>query len=331
MRKLGIGVIGLGQIGKVHLQNCLKLENAFPVAACDSSRKALKIAEKSGIKKTFTSYEDLLKDPDVDAVVIALPTHLHGVCAKIAAEEKKHVLLEKPLAANVGDGKEILNACERNGIKLMVGYPLRFDSRFLALKKRVVAGFLGEVEVAHAVNISCGPFFSRQEGFHPAAVPDWWFNPHLTGGGALMDLGSHMIDLLRWYFGEIDDVKCSLGFRYNLDVEDSANCLMRFRSGVTGIVSVGWFSQEMSLKVELFGTVKSERSIDLKSNPLLSVVQSLTSGTSKFFLPHLDEVKHFVNCLIRDKDPSPSGHEGLIDLEVIAKAYANKILWNKAH
>ena len=329
MGSLGLGIIGLGQIGKVHLQHSLQLKNVKVVAACDKSRKALATAKNAGIEKIFTDYSDLLKDRDVEAVVIALPTFLHKDCAKQAAEMKKHILLEKPMAINVSESEDILSACQRNSVRLMVGYPLRFDSRFIDLKRKFNSGLLGDVEVAHAVNVSCGPFFARQESYQPTFVPDWWFDPKLTGGGALMDLGSHMIDLLRWYFGEMSDVRSSLGYRYHLDVEDSAICIMGFKSGTTAIVNVGWFSQTMSLKLELFGTVKAESSLDLKSNPLSTVVQNLISGTSKFFLPHLMELEHFVNCVLNDLQPQPSGIEGLKDVEAVSKAYLNKIAWNQ--
>ncbi len=108
MRKLGLGLIGLGYVGKIHLRHCKKLANAKLIAVADLSKKALKMAKTAGIRKTYGSYEQLLKDPAIDAVIIALPTHLHAQCAKSAAEAEKHTFLEKPIARNTEEAKQIV-------------------------------------------------------------------------------------------------------------------------------------------------------------------------------------------------------------------------------
>jgi len=325
MKKVGLGIIGLGYIGKVHLRHSLKLSNSQLIAVSDLSKKALQKARKAGVKKTFTSYKQLLNDPDIDSVIVALPTHLHLQCAKQIAEAKKHIFLEKPIARNVEEAKEIILAARRNSVKLMVGYPLRFNTTFRDLKEKIKIGVLGDVEVAYATYISSGPFFHREESYAPTPVPEWWFKKELTGGGALMDLGSHMVNLLRWYFGEITDIKSHLGHRFNMDLEDQAICLAKFESGTVAVMNVGWFSQGYQLKVDLFGTVRPASAQHLPPNRLFTAAQMLTTGTSKFYLPHLAEIKHFVNCLIHDLNPSPSGEDALKDLETISLAYKNQM------
>jgi len=325
MKRIGLGIIGLGYIGKVHLRHSLRLANVNLVAVSDISKRALKNARESGVKKTYTDYEQLLKDSEIDGVIIALPTHLHLQCAEKAAEEKKHIFLEKPIARNVKESQEIVSAAEKNSVKLMVGYPLRFNPTFRNIKDEIQSGTLGDVEIAHAVNISSGPFFHREQDYAPTPVPDWWFNKELTGGGVLIDLGSHMINLLRWYFGEIIDIKSHLGYRFNLDFEDSATCLAKFESGTLGIINVGWFSQASDVQVELFGTVQNTKTQHHAPNPLLTATQMLTMGRSKFFEPHLTELQHFVNCITQDLAPSSTGRDGLRDLEAISSAYKNQI------
>ena len=98
MAKLNLGLIGLGYIGKTHLYNCLRLEDAKLIALADISKNALNKAKQLGIPYTYDDYQKLLDNPQVDAVIIALPTHLHARCAKAAAEAHKHILLEKPIA-----------------------------------------------------------------------------------------------------------------------------------------------------------------------------------------------------------------------------------------
>ena len=322
--RVGLGIIGLGYIGAIHLKHSQKLINARLVAVADVSKKALKAARDAGAEKVFTDYKDLLRDPEVDAVIIALPTHLHLQCSQEAAEAGKHVFVEKPIARNVGEAKEILSSVQKHSVKLMVGYPLRFNDAFADVRKKMETRELGDVELAYATYVSTGPFFHRSEGYAPVPVPDWWFNKELTGGGVLIDLGSHMINLLRWYFGEIRDIRSCLGHRLNMDFEDSATCIMRFESGTLAMMSVGWFSQDYTLKVDLFGSVRHITAEHHPPNFMVTAAQMLAMGTSKYFRPHLAELQHFVDSIIHDANPSPSGIEGLKDLEVIAKAYENE-------
>jgi len=326
MKNIGLGIIGLGYVGQIHLRHAQKLANAHVIAVADLSKKALKKAKNNGIKNTFTSYEEMLKLPELDAVIIALPTHLHLKCVRDAAEAKKHIFLEKPMARNTQEAKEILSIVQKNNIKLMIGYPLRFDQQFQELKRKIYDGTLGDIEIAIANYISSGPFFHRAEAHAPVPVPEWWFNKGLTGGGALIDLGSHIINLLRWYFGEITDIKSHLSYRFNMSFEDKAICLTKFQNGTTAIISVGWFLQGYQLKIELIGTVNHITVQHKPSNPLSTTIQMLTTGTSQFYHAHKAELQYFVDSLIKDKQPTPTGEDGLKDLEAIEKAYKNQII-----
>ncbi|MEM2292356.1 MAG: Gfo/Idh/MocA family oxidoreductase [Nitrososphaeria archaeon] len=326
MKKVNLGLIGLGFIGKVHLRNCLNLDSVKVIAAADTSKKALNYAKAFGIKHLFTDYRELLKLKALDAVIISLPTHLHKECAITAMEEGKHVFLEKPLARNPEEGREIVSAANKNNVKLMVGYPLRFASGFVNLKRMVESGVLGDIQLAYAVNIATGPFFHRAESNVPRPVPEWWLDKELTGGGALIDLGCHMINLLRWYFGEISDIKSRLGYRFNFDFEDYATCIIDFKFGTAAIVNAGWFSQKTALSVELFGTLAHARAYQPSSSKVITAIKLILGKTPKFFIPYLKEISYFVDCIREDNDKGIlSGEDALKDLEVIAKAYSNQI------
>jgi len=324
-KKINLGIIGLGFIGKVHLRNCLSLKSVNAVAVADVSKKALKYARELGVKRLFTDYHELLKQPDVDAVVISLPTYLHAPCAISAAEEGKHIFLEKPLARNPVEGKDILSAVRKYDVILMVDYPLRFTPEFVNLKRRMESGALGDIQTAYAVNIGAGPFFHRAEGTIPRPVPEWWLNKELTGGGALIDLGSHMINLTRWYFGEVLAVKALLGHRFNLNVEDYAICLVNFESGTTAIINVGWFSQEWAIGIELHGTMDHAIFFQRSQNKVTTAINLILGKTLKFFAPYKEELSHFVNCINNDSIPSPSGDDALKDLIAITNAYENSM------
>jgi predicted dehydrogenase len=327
MKKLNLGVIGLGYIGKVHLRNCLKLNSVSVVAAADASKKALNYAKAFGVKQLFTDYHELLRLKDLDAVIISLPTHLHAESAISAMEGGKHVFLEKPLARNVKEGREIVSAANKNDVKFMVGYPSRFVPEFMNLKGQIESGMLGDIQIAHAFNIAAGPFLHRVESTAPRPVPEWWLNKKLAGGGALIDLGCHMINLLRWYLGEVVDIKTRLGYRFNFDFEDHATCIMNFECGASAVVNVGWFLQNTAVGVELFGTMAYARAYFSPSSKIITAIKLILGKTPKFFIPYLKEISYFVGHVKNDDNGENrlSGMEALRDLEVITKAYKNQI------
>jgi predicted dehydrogenase len=202
---------------------------------------------------------------------------------------------------------------------------MRFNRHFLKLKEDIAEGLIGDVENAHATYICAGPFVSRGDGHAHAPVPDWWFNTQLTGGGVLVDLGCHIINLMRMLFGEIVDIQGQFGYRFHMDFEDSAMCLARFETGTLAAINVGWYSQEYILRLGLLGTVRNVSVEHMPPKTLPAMYQMLTRGVSGFNLPHFDELQYFINCLQNDTAPSPSGIDGLRDLEAIVKAYKNRI------
>ena len=324
-KKVGLGLIGLGYMGKIHLRHCLNLGSVKLVAVSDVSKKALGFAKKMGVKNTFTDYHQILKDSSIDAVIIALPNHLHTSCAEAVAEAGKDILVEKPLARNVKEGKEIVSIAKRNDVKLMVGYDMRFSPSFRSLKEKIQNGVLGDIQIAYGTNIGAGPFFHRAELSIPRPVPNWWFKKELTGGGAIMDLGCHIINLFRWYFGEVTSIKSYLGYRYDLEIEDHATCIAKFVSGSIGVINVGWFSQESQKKVELLGTVKHALACRTPENRIFAGIRLLTTKSTRYESSYLRELQYFVHCIRHDLAPTPSGNEALKDLETISLAYKNGV------
>ena len=125
LRKLNIGIIGLGEIGKLHMNNCLNLNNVNLLAVADTSRKARQIAKNNGVKNTYKDYNELLDKSNIDAVIISLPNYLHKDCSIKASENGINILMEKPLARNEHEGRDILSSVRKNGINFMMAYPLR--------------------------------------------------------------------------------------------------------------------------------------------------------------------------------------------------------------
>ena len=326
LRKVKLGLIGLGSMGKIHLQNCLRLKNAKLVSVADSSKRALQSARESGVRNVQTDYNKLLDDESIDAVIISVPNFLHLECTKNAAEAGKDILLEKPLARNVMEGEQILSHVKRVGVKLMVGYPSRFNEAFTRLRDNVQSGLLGDIQIASATNISPGPFSPRGEMGRPAPVPTWWFKKELMGGGALLDLGIHAISLFRWYFGDVANVKSYLGYRFNMDFEDHAVCLLKFKDGPIATVKVGWFSKDPRISLELYGTVKHASIVRSSPSVLDTVTDDVRRKLGKIersIESYYKELQYFVDCVSSDTPPSPNEEEGLSDLKIISMAYEN--------
>jgi predicted dehydrogenase len=318
-------------MGKIHLQNFIHLPNARLVAVADSSEKGLRRAQRLGVKTVVTDYNELLKDHNIEAVVISVPNHLHAECATKAAEAGKHIFLEKPLARNVTEGEQIVSEAKRFGVKLMVGYPSRFHDEFTKIKDDLQMGLLGDVQVVSATNINSGPFSPRGEMGRPTPVPEWWFNKELIGGGALLDLGIHFVSLLKWYFGDVIHAKSYLGYRCNMDFEDHALCLLKFKQGPIATINVGWFSRDPIISLDMYGTVKnvsivrsSPRIIDVIVDDIRRKIGKIEHSRERYYR----ELRYFVDCILTDSTPSPSGEEALSDLEVISMAYRNSLSFN---
>jgi len=325
LKPISLGLIGLGEMGKIHLRNCFYLNGARLLAVSDVSAKSLRAAKSAGIKNVYSDYNKLLDDPRIDAVIISLPTFLHAPVAIKAAECGKHMLVEKPLARHSNEGESITSAARRYGVKLMVGYPMRFMPQFTGLKTSLETGILGDVQIAIASTISNGPFFHRTEYGTPRPVPSWWFDKTLTGGGALIDLGSHLVDLLTWFFGDVTSIRSQLGHRFNMDFEDHAVCVMKFKGGIVATLNVGWFAEYHRVQVDFYGTV-SHAHAGSKSQTFIDHVMKLTSRrarnvSSGFY----QELEHFVTCLSKNINPTPSGQEGLQNLRIIEAAYENAL------
>lgn len=327
LKKLSLGLIGLGNMGKIHLQNCLRLKNAELVAVADSSKKELQIARKMGVENVHIDYSKLLNDHDIEAVIISVPNFLHSECTIKAAEAGKHIFLEKPLARNVAEGEQILSHVKRAGVKLMVGYPSRFHRDFIRIKDELQRGLLGDVQVAIATNLSSGPFSPRGELGRPVPVPEWWFNKEAIGGGALLDLGIHFVSLLKWYFGDVIHAKSYLGYRFNMDFEDHAVCLLKFSQGLIATINVGWFSKDARISLELYGTVKNISMVhsfgvlDVIVDDIRRKLGKVEHSRERFY----KELQYFTDCILSDSLPSPSGEEALSDLQVISMAYQNAL------
>ena len=217
-KKLRIGIIGCGGIanGK-HMPNLAKLSNVEMVAFCDIiEERAVEAAEKYGVPgaKTYVDYKELLKDETIDVVHVCTPNRSHSFITVDALDAGKHVMCEKPMAKTYADAVKMLEAARRSGKKLSIGYQNRQNNENQYAKAAALAGEFGEI------------YYGKALAIRRRAVPTWgvFLNEYEQGGGPLIDIGTHALDLTLWIMNNYEP-KMVVGntFRKLADQKHSAN------------------------------------------------------------------------------------------------------------
>ena len=253
---LRIGVIGLGRMGELHFMNVLRMKGVKVVAIADKSKRKRKSAEKYHVK-TYDDYKKLIDAEELDAVIISLPNFLKKESIIYASEKDLDIFLDKPLARNLDEAEEIVQKVKSENVRLMVGVNYRYFDSVQKLKEIVDGGRIGDVVIAMSELIMDGPF---SHPLVPKPVPEWWFAKEKVGGGALLDLGYHLIDIFHWMFGDFEVVFSTLGHRFRLSIEDSATVVLRApQTSTRFILNTGWFSKTIfpnfNFRIILHGTV----------------------------------------------------------------------------
>jgi predicted dehydrogenase len=316
MDKVRIGIIGTGSISNMHANGYKRLPNVEMVAACDIVEPRVKaFAEKYGIPKTYTKYEDLLANPDVDAVSICTWNNGHAPIAIAALKAGKHVLTEKPPAMNTAEALAMAEAEKASGKLLMVGFVRRFGVNTRIFKDFIDKGYMGDI------------YYAKTGCVRRVGNPLGWFaDKKRSGGGPLIDLGVHMIDLVRYLMGKPLAVSVTgatfskIGPRTNVkginryvaadaagqcDVEDMATAMVRFDNGAVMFVETS-FSQHVkqeTISLEMFGTkagAKMEPKLEFQSemNDYLVDMNPVYNESGDTFSANFNaEMAHFVDCV----------------------------------
>jgi predicted dehydrogenase len=207
-----------------------------------------RVAKEYNIGSVYTTEEDLLKDPNVQAVYIATPQNAHHRQVLLAAKYGKHVLCEKPMATSLEDASEMMEACKKAGILLGFDYMMRFNIYNQKIRDLVSSGALGQPVMGRA-ELTC---------WYPPIPNAWRQKKEIAYGGSLIDMGSHCLDLLEWIFSSrISEV---FAFQDRLvhpyDVEDTSTAVLRFENGAHGIVDNYFNVPDAAAKnfLEIYGT-----------------------------------------------------------------------------
>ena len=343
--KVGIGIIGFGGIAKgAHAPGYKRISDQCEiVAAADIVPERLEEAqsEKWGIKNVFEDYKKLLEMPDIDAVSVCTPNYVHAQPTVDAFAAGKHVLCEKPMAINASEAKRMIEAANRTGKKLQIGYNMRYSAGAQALKRAMDGGVLGEV------------YHARARAIRRRGVPSWgvFIEKDKQGGGPLIDIGVHITDMTLWLMGHPKPVAVSgqtftkfgtkegvLGMWGQWDpkkytVEDFATALIRFDNGATMSLESSFIANidKEHFDTHLFGT-GAGAFLDANAGQFQMFREefgTLTDATPGW-LPrvessHGEEIKAFVKAVKEDRPiaemGAATGEQALLVTQIMDAIY----------
>ena len=332
--RVGWGVIGSGGIAlrRTIPEGIVPAANARLVAVYDVNQEVNRqVAERFGARAA--SNLDELLAADVEAVYVATPVHAHREQVLACARARKHVLCEKPLGLNVAEAEEMVAACRQAGVLLGTALMMRFHSQHQAALKLIREGRLGRPVYARA-QLSC---------WYPPIPGAWRQDPALGGGGALMDMGGHCLDLLEMFFGPARRLAClTTRAVHGYAVEDGATVLLEFANGALGTVDT-FFSipDEASENVlELYGSlgaILARGTIGQSSRGVMiarlrgeqtgyDAQQERAAAGGVEIAPepvnmYRAEIEEFSRAVREGRPPAVSGEDGLRNQRLLAACY----------
>jgi predicted dehydrogenase len=243
-----LAVVGLGKMGLSHHA----MINAHPrvkvAAVCDSTGYVLDVLNKYTGVNTYTDFKAMLDEVELDAVIIATPSSMHGAMVKAALEKGLHVFCEKPFVLDNAEGEEVTRLAAEKQLVNQVGYHCRFVGAFQEVKRLLELDAIGEV--THMLAEAYGPVVLKPKG-------STWRTQRSEGGGCLYDYAAHPLNLLNWYFGAPRGVGGSvLNKIFSADTDDEVFSTLFYEGGKSAQISVNWSDEsfrKMSTKVSIWG------------------------------------------------------------------------------
>jgi predicted dehydrogenase len=345
MNRLKIGVVGTG-VGRLHLQGYQTIPNeAEIVALCDVNEARLKeIGDSYNIPLRFTDYQALFTSGEIEAVSICLPNNLHAPASLAALEAGLHVLCEKPLAQNSAAAQTIVEAAEKASPKFMICFNRRYRPDVRWMKEAISQGRLGQI-----YQVKAG--WVRETGI-PVGT-GWFTNKEMAGGGPLIDLGVHMLDMVMWLLDYPTpltisaDVQTNFGQRglkmwyfgpsrqtSGFAVEDSATAFIRLAGDISMSLETSWAAHAKPGLDDFFVTMMgTEGTIEFyvanyaKENTLTFYTE--INGAPSAIRPrvispqsdHAYAVAEFVQCVKNDLPPTAPAQDGLVIMNIIDAIY----------
>jgi len=334
MGKLKFAVVGCGHIGTRHVSVICNEEAAQLTAVCDIDTEKMQRDDisKNGVA-TYTDYDRMLREADFDIICICTPHGLHAQMSKEAALAKKHILVEKPMGLSVSESEEMIRTAEENEVRLFVVKQNRFNDPIKITQKALAEGRLGKIFM-----VQCNVMWNRNQAYYQQSP---WRGKKRSEGGALHTQVSHFLDLLVWWFGEIEEAKTVMDtLNHDIEIEDAGVSALRFESGVIG--SLLWTTCVYNVNYEGSITIIGERGTikiggkylneiefwDVQSYPLPTDLEFNDKpneyGSYQGSSSNHDKLIHdLVPQIIQDRKGVVEGEEGLKSIRAIEKIYQN--------
>lgn len=299
-KKIKFGVIGAGRIGTFHTRTLSSLNEVELVGVCDTNLERASALAKEYNCKPYNDYKEMLKD--IEAVIVAAPTPLHHEIGMYCLSQKKHTLLEKPIASTMEQARELVEAAKQNNVLLQIGHIERFNPA-------VVEAFKYIKEPKFIAIKRMGPY-----------------DPRVSSVGVVLDLMIHDIDLLLTMLkSDVISIE-ALGLSAFSQYEDIANVRLKFANGCVADVTASRASFEKARTMNLYQQdayisvdfMNARVKIYRKKTPIVKTlddVEVIFPQVEKQ-LPMTSEILHFIDCIKNHKTPGPSGEKGAKALQV---------------
>ncbi len=325
---LNFALIGTGIIANVHAKAIKDIKGARLYAVEDISiDRAEAFARKYGTK-AYASYEDILKDPEIDVVDIVCPNHLHADLGIKAAISGKNVIVEKPIDVSVEKAEKLVEVCKSKNVKLAVISQHRYKGNVEKLKHTIDARIFGK---PLAVNFFVR--WHRPEGYYKESK--WRGCAYTSGGGALMLQAIHYIDIAQWLMGPVDSVMARAGtLKHNIDVEDIGVAILKFKNGAIGVIEGLTFSNKtLEDRIEFFGEngmaiLEGDRIVEwnVGGYSKKNILKSMTTAKVKSAIPMRKasirtQLEDIVNSIRKGGEIKVNGEEGLKTLKIVNAIY----------
>ncbi len=329
MRRLGVGVLGVGEMGRRHAENLRRLvPQAQLVAVADvAAGRARQVASELEIENSYGSLETMLECKGLDAVVIATPDKFHAAAVKTAAAAGKDILCEKPLALSLAEAHEMLEAVSKTGVRFQVGFMRRYDPAYVVAMKRIEAGEIGVPVIFKSIG--------RDKDGPPLSAYRSNVNGMLFYTNTI-----HDFDLARWLMqDEVSEVHAYTTSSIRPEVAEFGDVVasvvnLKFNQGAIGnIESYAQANYGYDVRTEIIGSDGSILVGSLHRTLTLLIAKGSIQPVADYFLTtfadaYLAEIQDFVETILRDRPPRVSGEDGLKAL-AIAVAAENSHLQGK--
>ena len=324
-------IVGCGNVAQIHAKALQQIENAELAAVCSKRKEpADKLAKEYKVAQVYTEYAELLKQEDIDVIVILTPNGMHADMAVEAAKAGKHIIIEKPVDIKLEKVDHLLEVCKEKDVKLSVISQHRMDTSTQILKGAVEEGKLGRLVLGDA-HIK----WFRSQAYYDSNP--WRGTWAMDGGGVLINQGIHTIDLLLYIMGDVESVSanCATLGHEGIEVEDVATATLKFKNGALGtIIGTTAVYPGLPARLEIHGTKGSVRiegdelvlwevEGEDKYIPLKNSAKETGASDPMAidYISHMLQIQDMIEAIAQDRQPLVNGNEGRKALEVIQAIY----------